>query len=369
MTEGRVVTVSTIRDTPANVGRFVERNLTSGVDHMIVFLDQQQPAVRKMLADNPDVSVVSTDKGWWRGEKPKAVEPRQIANANVANAILATLPSVEWVVHLDGDEAMSFDRADLAACDADVVRIPTLEAASQRTWRGGRPAYFKRLASTTQLRAMAAYGAIDEPTLDAYYRGHVAGKTAIRPHLSHRVGVHAAYDEAGAKIEPAQAGDAQLLHYESWCLEDFVDRWRDFEPRKAKRSNHRERRKLIGLAAYSIANHPDLDDKTRQRYLEQLYDDNVADDLRALEWFGLLVPSPVGEPAAPRRIEQPQLEEMRALLRAMREVGKDAFAQEAPAGSMAAALEQAASALEPGHAARVRSVVERHRSTVAGADA
>ena len=66
----RIVTVSTIRETPRAAERFVRRTLRSGVDHAVVFLDTAQPRVRALLEEHPQVTVVPARSDYWRGRRP-----------------------------------------------------------------------------------------------------------------------------------------------------------------------------------------------------------------------------------------------------------------------------------------------------------
>lgn len=359
----RIVTVSTIRDSVTNVHRFVERNLSSGIDHMVVFLDEDQPDVRGVLGSNPRVTVVQTAKGYWKGRRPPKVEDRQKANANLANAALTAFPDVRWLVHLDADEALWFDRASLLASEARAVRFPALEAVARRARPDGDVAEFKRIPSEAELLALNGLGAIHEATNEAYYRGHMAGKSAVRPDLGVRIGVHVPHDPHDNRIPVEVLPECYLLHYESYCLEDFVERWRSFDLKKARRSNHRDSRKRLGIAAYAITNHPTMDDRTKDRYLRRLFERKVADDVTTLRRLGLIIEVPAGG-HQPRPLPQDETKALKALLTALRTVDKEAFLAEADAGAPAAALEESLAALDDSALAeRVRRSVAEHRVT------
>src|SRR5690348_2586309 len=62
-------TVSTVKDTRANVEQFVERNLRSGADHMFVFLEADEDGTLAFLRENPHVTAVRTDDAYWVGER------------------------------------------------------------------------------------------------------------------------------------------------------------------------------------------------------------------------------------------------------------------------------------------------------------
>lgn len=368
---GRIVTVSTIRDTVPNVERFLQRNLSSGVDHMIVFLDEKQPRVRALLAENRHVTVVSTARDdYWYGGRPLKVEDRQQTNANLANAVLTVVPSVRWLFHLDCDEALLFDRAVLMRSASRAVRFPTLEALAQSDQPSDSNLRFKKIPTQTQLLALSALGAIAEPDMDLYLRGHAAGKSAVRPDLAIRLGVHVPFDARGNKLTGVEVPpDSFLLHYESWCLDDFVTRWKDYSPKKAAVSNHRERRKQIGLAVYGILHHPVLDDRAKDKYLRALFDRHIADDVENLQRLGLLVqPQPVGRRPLP--LAREDAHRIRALVKALRGVDKIAsFGPGAHPDAPAGALEKAAFELDRELSREVRqsvSGVGDHEEDVSG---
>ena len=65
-----LLAVSTIKDSPDHVRRYVEGNLAGGVDHLVVFLDapsdDEQDEVLALLSEHPRVSVVraGAQTGW-----------------------------------------------------------------------------------------------------------------------------------------------------------------------------------------------------------------------------------------------------------------------------------------------------------------
>ena len=57
--------MTTLKDSAANVEKWVRRNLAGGIDHMIVFVDGPQPEVEALLDAHPDVSAVHADTEWY----------------------------------------------------------------------------------------------------------------------------------------------------------------------------------------------------------------------------------------------------------------------------------------------------------------
>lgn len=360
----RIVTASTLRDTLSNVRWFVDRTLASGVDHMFVFLDQRQPNLYGYLAEHPHVTVVPTAARYWHGERPAKVEERQSVNATLANAVCAALPSVRWLFHIDCDESLDFDRDALLACDDAVVRFPTREVVAESNALDRDRLRFKKMPSSSQLLALAGLGAISEPDLEYYLRGHAAGKSGLRPDLGLRMTVHVVNDDYATKVVAATPEDAHLLHYDAWCVSDLVGRWQDLSRRKAARSNHRERRKMLGLAVSAVVNHPVLTDAARQDCLRALFDKHVVDDVASLEALDLVVDKvwparePVGLPAT-------DLAVVDALLEGLRPLSKSSFRSDAPTGAVVDHLAKVVASLDDTQAAtRLRSALDAHRPHV-----
>src|SRR5215210_4630593 len=108
MSGGLVVCATTLKDTLANLQRFVDGNLAGGADHLVVFLDAPDdpgtPEVRDFLDAHPQVTCVITDEGWWADKRHEQLNTRQRINANVGKALIARLDWAGWVFHIDADE-------------------------------------------------------------------------------------------------------------------------------------------------------------------------------------------------------------------------------------------------------------------------
>jgi len=311
MAADRIVTVSTVKDKPANIARFVERNLGSGVDHMIVFLDANQPRVRSMFESHPNVTVFQTGPDYWRGDRPTVVMDRQMVNANIACTALAGSPSVRWLFHIDADEALSFDRDALLRLDARAVLLPTLEAVAQREWDGGEVRLFKRIPELDELRTMSALGRLDVPHVDSFFRGHSLGKSGVLPAEGVRFRIHTVYELPDRNLEAVTPPGMHLLHYETCTFEDFLARWRDYDPQQAGRRPFKNRR--LGAAFHLLANDPRVGRAERERRLGELFDRYVADDPETLRLFDLVVHDP-RRPAEPRLLPADEVARLESAL-------------------------------------------------------
>ncbi|HNJ77798.1 MAG TPA: glycosyltransferase family 2 protein, partial [Marmoricola sp.] len=96
-----IFTVSTVKDSLANVAAFCQRNLGSGADHLFIFLDGPDAEVEAYLAAHPQVTMVVTDSAYWTPSRPQSLNVRQVTNANLAMHALAALPGEHWLFHID----------------------------------------------------------------------------------------------------------------------------------------------------------------------------------------------------------------------------------------------------------------------------
>ena len=298
-------TVSTVKDTRAGVLRYVERNLASGADHMFVMLEQDDDGLLETLQAHPHVTAVLTDDAYWHGEMPANLNVRQVVNADVVNTLLAFVPAVEWLVHLDGDECLDLDRDRLAEIPEDVrcISLEPLEAISKEHW-DGEVDRFKRLLDVPDLSLLAALGAIDVPSNAKYFRGHLQGKLGVRPSLDLTVGVHRVRSRTGELREHFAADHLRLLHYESYSGEEFVRKW-DAHLSGGHGAGFRPPKTLLRAAISAVQHNPKLGHAERQEYLRRIYKRLVEDPVDLLEDLGLLVtpePAPHGRrgPARPR---------------------------------------------------------------------
>jgi hypothetical protein len=283
-----IFTVSTVKDTVSNVEKFVRRNLAGGVDHLIVFLDDEQPEVEKFLAASPNVTCMTTHRDWWHGGRQAELNDRQRTHATLALRMLSGFAWAHWMFHIDGDEVVHIDRKALSALTDDVraVRLSPLEAVAVFHAEGD-PTWFKPLLDEEQLARLADLGVIARPSNRAFFRGHIAGKVGVRPSSDISVAIHTAGDAAETMSLHALEDPAYtMLHYESPNGDQFVRKWRallasggSVGQRMVRRrfGNEVKRQLTLGLP----------DEETTAR-LEHLYQEHVADDVETLRRLNLL---------------------------------------------------------------------------------
>jgi len=324
-----LVTASTVMDSPENVQFFVTANLASGVDHMVVFLDApQEPGqaeVAKMLADEPQVTCIRTGrKGWWTDGRPPGLNVRQRINANWTRTLLEPFDWAEWLFHVDGDEVVRVDRDALAAVPADVdaVWLTPWEAVSEPE-PVQRPTKFKRLLADDDLTLLHVLGALDQPTNQAYFHGHVLGKSGIRPRPGLALTLHEAVSAGGERLERHQDDRLGVLHYDAVSGEEFVRKWSALAG--AGHARYRKSRAPMARALKTLIA-KDLPDAVRETYLRRIYDLTTRDDVALLDDLGLLLDvDPVAEPVAPRELPTGASDALAARVEELRVVPKQPF--------------------------------------------
>jgi hypothetical protein len=303
--DGLVCTVSTVKDTLPRVQRFVTRNLAGGVDHLFVFLEAPDPAVRDWLAAHPHVTSVDTgdDAAWWRGDRPAQLNQRQRINANAAAVVLAGLGWPAWLFHIDGDEVVQVDRERLAAAPAArrAARLGVLEAVAQPHW-DGPPTWFKRPLGEPELVLLATLGLIDKPRNGAYFHGHADGKCGIRPGPDAWLTIHDPVDDAGHELATYADDGLRVLHYESYSGDEFVRKWLAMAGAGSVRFRPGRQATLVAVKALLDQRLPT---EVTERYLMRIFEETTADDLDTLRDLGLLVevdpdrgqhrPTPLGD--------------------------------------------------------------------------
>ena len=293
-------TVSTVKDSRANVERFVDRNLAAGADHLLVFLDARDPDVEELLTAHDHVTHVVTDDDYWRGRRWKDLNVRQLVNANLANAALAPFGWAEWLFHIDADEALEIDRGRLLAevpADEPCVLLDPLEAVSRWHWEG-EVDLFKRLLTEPELDLLTALGAIDRPDNLAYFRGHVRGKVGLRPGLEWRLFLHRVKTSGYEDVDGFSAEWLRLRHFESYDGEEFVRKWLAHVGAGPMRL--RPERDRLRVALEQLVD-SDLPQEVRATYFRRLYARWIEDDAETLADLGLLV-RPLAASHQPQRL-------------------------------------------------------------------
>jgi hypothetical protein len=313
-----ILSVSTVKDTVPNLEKFVRRNLAGGIDHLLVFLDDQQPEAAEFLKAHPHVTCIQTHRAWWHGERPKGLNERQGRNAALSARVLSEFDWADWVFHIDGDEVADLDRDVLDAVPADerVVVLEPWEAVSQLSW-GHDPTWFKTLLDGDQLVLLSLLGLIPRPNNKAYFRGHVAGKVGVRPAADLRIAIHAVADENDVRLEPYAHPVGRVLHYESPDGEEFARKWQALilsgpapSQRSTRASTGRAVKALLDLGLSAEESKP---------FLLRIFEQTGVDDFETLRDLRLLREvDPDTWTRTPEPLPEGAPQELKAALRAER---------------------------------------------------
>jgi Glycosyl transferase family 2 len=285
-----LVTVSTILDTPTNVRRFVADNLAMGVDHMVVFLDDpsahDQGQVADELSQHPHITCIRAGRRWWAGDRPRSLNVRQRINANVGLDLLADMEWAQWVFHVDGDEVVALDREVLAGvpAGADAVWLTPLESVSQ-FGATERPTLFKRLLDESDLNLLHTLGVLSIPTNQAYFHGHVLGKSGVRAGSGLRLTLHDAVATSGELVPRQEDARLRVLHHDAVSGEEFVRKWTALlgaGPVGFRKDRAPTVKALRTLTA------KDIPAPIAEKYLRRIYEATTEDDVTTLHELGLL---------------------------------------------------------------------------------
>lgn len=282
------MSVSTVKDTPKNLRRFVRRNLANGIDHMVVFLDVSDVECERVLTAHPHVTCVVTDEEYWRGNRPAGLNRRQNTNANLVNAVLTRFEWAGWLFHIDADEVVHLDRDRLEQLDSTVrmVHLRPLESVSRKRLLAREAHLFKRLLSADELALLRLLGVLESPSNKLYFHGHVAGKSGVRPSLDLRVGIHRSKGVPGVEAAGFSADWLEVLHLESPSEKEFVRKWSNLITSGTRPRTRSARANLMCAIDTLYALH--LRPSARRRYLRRLYRTAVVDDVAELKRLNLL---------------------------------------------------------------------------------
>lgn len=319
-----IFTVSTVKDSLPNVRHFVEGNLSSGADHMFVFLEGDDRDVREYLTAQPHVTMVDTElEEYWAGRRPGNLNHRQVTNATLVSCLLAPFSWAQWLAHIDGDECLEVDRDALVGLGpaTRAVHLSTLESVS-----GEAPSdvpWFKRLLDDEELALLTSLGVITEPDNRRYFAGHAVGKSAIRPGLDVTLGLHRARTTSGTSLKQ-RSGPFHVLHYDSVSFDEFVRKWTT--QMGGGSPNLKPKRALVSGAISAVLRNDHLDESGKERHLRGIYRRHVQDPVETLLELGLLVkPRPELHAYEPTALSREQRRDLDAVLDRLRLADKRLF--------------------------------------------
>jgi hypothetical protein len=320
-----IIAQSTIKGSVDNLRRFVHRNLAGGADHLLVFLDARSPDVEEFLDAHEHVTCVRAYGGWWAGERPAGLNHRQSVNAGLAARLLAEVDWVDWLFHIDGDEAVYLDRSALAAVPPEQrgVLLRPLEVASHPDLTG-EPVWFKRPLEPDEFVLLRRLGVVERGGNRRYFRGHTHGKVGVRPSRDLLLTIHQVIDQTGANLPVVTDERLRLLHYESPDREEFIRKWLALMS-SGPLPSQRRKREVLGRAIAALLRQ-DLGEEETRHFLGLLYDRTAVDDVESLRRLGMLVHVDLDTaPRRPERISKEARRQLDAMLDRARAVTKDRF--------------------------------------------
>jgi len=283
-----IVTVSTIKDTVDNIQEFVDLNITSGVNHLFIFLDGGNDAAVEHFKANPYVTCINADDRYWNNDRPQNLNGRQSINATTVNFLLSILNFRCWLFHIDGDECLSIDveKLNTLPSNIDYVRLMPMEsvADSQQTPKN-KIDYFKRLLTDEELSLLTLLHKIDSPSNKKYYKGHIAGKVGLIPEFRSNLRIHNA--EFLSSKKAFKSPWLSHLHFDSLSLEGFHEKWiKNSQFNTTARV--REDRALVRDAMFCLSRNKTLDSSRKSELIKKIYLDHIQDDKKLLMELGLL---------------------------------------------------------------------------------
>lgn len=284
-----ITTVSTVKDDPDRVQRWIDRNLAAGVDRMIVFLDDMDPPrPLEPRGDQQERVVAVNAQDWWQDARPDHLNSRQRINANAGLTAVNRVDPRGWVFHIDGDEVLDLDKERLLALPPETfaVQLSPLEAVSQWVWPDDDGIRFKRPLTQEELDLLLLLRVIERPENSSYFRGHMSGKAGLRAGTHAWLGIHRVFDDDMNAV-PALAGDwLRLLHYESHTFAEFVRKWANLVASGPPVAARRNRGQLGSAMRADLWNRLSFD--TADALRRELFARTTLDDLDGLEDLGLL---------------------------------------------------------------------------------
>ncbi len=332
--EPMIWAVSTIKDSARNLEDFVERNLAGGVNHLVVFVDDDDPELLGHLENHPQTIGVPA-RDWWGNGRPEALNSRQRIAANAVRSIAAELGDVGWIFHIDGDETVQLDRRRLGQLRDDVraVRLEVLESVAEWEPNTEHRNLFKRQLTKRELGMLVKRGVIERPRNDHYFHGHVGGKVGVRPHHNVWLGIHRAMDSRRKAIDTFEAPWLRMLHHESVSGPDFVRKWRNLLGSGTQASIRSTRAPIADAFEAEFTANGSGDPEA----LRQVFEQTTADDVALLQRLGFLEEiDPLQQRQSP--MAYPRSELMRSQVLGLASVNKRVFEPEADPHDLRGAL-------------------------------
>lgn len=313
-----LVATTTAKDRFGNLERFVARNLAGGLDHLILYLDAEQPEVIEGFREHPHVTCVAAwDESWWGPSgTPPGLNTRQNLNANLSNAVLTRFPWAHWLFHIDADEVVQLNRR-LERLDpaCRVVRLGVWEAVSHED---AGEEWFKRRLKPEERSLLVSRGFTRAASNSQYFRGHLAGKSGWRPSLDLRAAIHVPLDASGRPVPGKQAKWLRVLHLESTSAREFARKWLNLVEAGLSTMAVRHARHDVATAVADLVGRTS-DPSELEEGFARIYDELIRDPFDTLRDLDLLVHLDLDAPTwSPRTVPVAERDRLRSLLESAR---------------------------------------------------
>ncbi len=230
--ESRIGIVSTVRTPQEQLLMFVRYHLNLGVDHVVLFFDDAEDVGASVFNNESRVTAVVCTSLYWReqiGNKPNAIEDRQIVNANLGAKILSS-HNCQWLIHIDSDELLHSKNSIkhiFNNCDHDGIRFTLLEALPTKEKYGHifKPTLFKKKAGVKSRELASLLGCRNTLLDGEYFRGHTSSKMAVR--MSDRIKQFKIHDAEAidGHLNVYSSPEIFLLHYDCVGIESWKEKW------------------------------------------------------------------------------------------------------------------------------------------------
>ena len=213
-----ITTVSTVKDDLPRLERWIDRNLTAGVDRMLVFVDDRDDTQTAEALDarsrrgrrrRRDVVgrrlLAEAQRPATRQRQRGAGRPRDERPAGMAASTSTGTRSSTWT----GSASWAWRTTSRRCCSSP------LEALAQWEWPNDEVTVFKRLLADEELNLLHLLGRLERPDNSAYFRGHTVGKAGMRVSTDAWLDIHRVVDDSRTPVAAHRAPWLQVLHCES----------------------------------------------------------------------------------------------------------------------------------------------------------
>lgn len=228
-----IFSVSTIKDSKANIDFFINENIRSGIDHMFIFYEGD------LLVDPSEYKQATFISSLQYNRSINNLNTRQEMNIRRVVEFLHKDYEDHWIVNLDGDEVVNFDKKILANLDKkiQVITLYPIEPIVDGKTSIHDQSLCKTTLSKGKLETAKLFDLIDKESNREWLRGHILGKYMARIRLDRKYKIHRVL--GGPAEEALTNRDFNIIHYESASFDEFIRKFKNHTGNKASFNNVR----------------------------------------------------------------------------------------------------------------------------------